>query len=307
MKSLRRHWVTSGLAAVFALSGCGGNDEPTITQVCGGGRGVEIRGVVAMPRGRVARTGNAWQRLAGAVWSEAVAITGPVQPVGRGVDVRLVELRQEDPDGDPGAIAVVRTDENGAYCIGLPQGTDQNVCRYVLQVGSRDDDTLTRAFVFSIDDPLDIDFRSEAVVRLVLAQIPSTTLCEFSPSELQTIYDAVDAAPGTASGDNVAEINAVAVSIASLDPGVDAAISAAFIGQPTLTPTPTGAPAATSPTGPVPTRTEIVRRTDTPTPRATRTIGDETNTPTSPPTRTPAGGTATVVRPPTRTPTASSS
>jgi hypothetical protein len=286
----RRLWATSGMAAVLSLWGCGGDAGlGLVKQQCGGGRGLQIRGVVAMPGGRVAQAGNTWERFAGAVWSEAAAITGAIQPVGSGVDVSLVELRQDDPHGDPGAIAVVSTDENGEYCIGLPQGTDETVCRYVLQVGSRDDDSLTRAFVFSNDDPFDIDFRSEAVVRLVLAQIPPTTLCEFSPSELQTIYDAVDAAPGNAIGNTAAEINAVAASIASLDPGVDAAISAAYNRAPTRTPTPTVGPATATPTGPTPTRTEIVRRTDTPTPRATRT---------------PVGATATAARPPTRTATA---
>lgn len=285
--------LTSGMVAVLSLCGCGGDAGLKLVDAqCGGGRGLQVRGVVAMPHGRVAHGATVWERFASAVWSEAVAITGAVQPVGSGVTVSLVELRQEDPRGDPGAIEVVRTDENGEYCIGLPDGTDHTVCRYVLQVGSRDDDTLTRAFVFSNDDPFDIDFRSEAVVRLVLAEIPPATLCQFSPSELQTIYDAVDAAPGMAIGDDVAQINAVAASIASLDPGVDAAISAAINRAPTLTPTPTAAPATATPTGPTPTRTEILRRTETVTPRATRT---------------PAGATPTDARPATRTPTSRTS
>jgi hypothetical protein len=289
------------MATVFVLSlcGCGGDAGlKFVDPACGGGQGLQILGVVSMPNGRVARAGTVWERMAGAVWSEAVAITGAVQPVGSGIDVQLVELRQDNPHGDPGAIEVVRTDENGKYCIGLPQGTDQDVCRYVLQVGSREDDTLTRAFVLSNNDPIDIDFRSEAVVRLVLAEIPPAALCEFSASELQNIYDAVDAAPGTATGDNAAEINAIAASIASLDPGVNAAISAAVNRAPTLTPTPTVAPATATPTGPTPTRTEILRRTDTPTPRITRTAGGGTRTPTQP----SGAATATVSPRPTRTP-----
>ena len=124
------------------------------------------------------------ERVASALWSEAAAITGE-RPAGRasGIDVSWSSCARTTRTAIRAPIEVVQHErQTGEYCIGLPQGTDENVCRYVLQVGNRDDGTLTRAFVFSTDDdPIDIDFRSEAVVRLVLAEIPPAALCEFSP------------------------------------------------------------------------------------------------------------------------------
>jgi hypothetical protein len=281
-------WAACGLALLSSFYGCGSDANLTIAERCAGGNGPEIRGVVRMPNGRVARTESTWERIAGQVWSAARAISGDVQPVGSGVEVALVELRPEDPHGDPGAIEVVATNADGEYCLGLPDGTDANVCRYVLQVGSADDGTLTRAFVYSSDgEAIDIDFRSEATVRVVLATIPPVGLCDFSTDDLFNVYDAVLVAPGTAFGDTADEINAVAASIAAVDPGVDAAISAA-VDRP-ASPTPTGVPSVVTPIGATPTRTEVIRRTETPTARATRTPGGTSPTPTTQraPTRTP--------------------
>jgi hypothetical protein len=235
-----------------------------------------------MPNGKVARAGGAWQRIAAALWSEAAAITGAVSPV-VGTSVDLVELRQEDLDNgtQPGSVGSATTGSDGAFCIGLAANTDQNVCRYMLQVGSADDHTLTRAFVFSTTDKINIDFRSEATVRLILAQIPPATLCDFTPDEIRSIYDAVVAAPGTATGANASEINAVAETIAAADPGVQAAIAAAYTPP---TPTETSTPTAT---GPTPTRTPFPTETETYTPRSTRTPLVDTPTLTPPRTRTP--------------------
>jgi hypothetical protein len=281
----------SALAAAAAFCGCGGDAGLTISKPagqCTSGTGPQIEGVVQMPHGQVAQRATTLERVARAIWSQAAALTGTVSRVGAQVEVTLVELRPEDVINgtDPGPIDVARTGDNGEFCIRLPGGTDQNVCRYVVQVGDREDGTLTRAFVFSADQSTDIDFRSEATVRLILEQIPPASLCDFSPQEIRNIYNAVSAAPGDAVGENADEINAVATSIAAADPVVDAAIAAAFdrpltpIVTPTVTPTvvlPTATP--TGPKGPTPTRTEITARTATFTPRSTRTPVPPTATP----------------------------
>ena len=278
----RRPLATSAIAAAAAFCGCGGDANLSISKPagqCTSGTGPQIEGVVQMPHGRVAQNGSALERVARAIWAQAAALTGTVSRVGAQVEVSLVELRPEDViDGtDPGAIDVARTGDNGEFCIRLPGGTDENVCRYVVQVGDREDGTLTRAFVFSVNQSIDIDFRSEATARLILEQIPPASLCDFSPQDIHNIYNAVSNAPGEAVGENADEINAVATSIAASDPVVVAAISSSIpprtpVITPTVTPTvvlPTATP--TGPKGPTPTRTAITARTSTPTQRSTRT------------------------------------
>ena len=288
---VRRPWAASAVVVVLWLCGCGGSSDVAITKLCDGDAGgLQIHGVVQMPNGRIARAASPWERVAGTLWSAAAAISASVSPVATGQLVELVELRPEDlANGtDPGPVEVGTTGPRGDYCMGLPAGTDQNVCRYVVQVGSRQDGTLTRAFVFGTSEPIDIDFRSEAAVRAILAQIPPAGLCDFSPDEIRNIYDAVVVAPGVATGSNADEVNSLAATLALADPGVDAALSAAVNRAPT------------------PTRTEVIRRTETFTPRSTRTAPGATHTPAPPgatstptlPINTPTG-----IRLPTRTPT----
>jgi hypothetical protein len=288
--------ATSAIAAAAAFCGCGGDAALSISKPagqCTSGAGPQIEGVVQMPHGSVAQNGSALERVARAIWAQAAALTGTVSRVGAQVEVTLVELRPEDVINgtDPGAIDVARTGDNGEFCIRLPGGTDENVCRYIVQVGDREDGTLTRAFVFSVnpDQSIDIDFRSEATVRLILEQIPPASLCDFSPQEINHIYNAVSNAPGEAVGENADEINAVATSIAASDPVVVAAISSSIPPRtpvamtPTTTPPialPSATPTGTGPKGATPTRTAITARTSTPTQRSTRTP--------LPPTRTPA-------------------
>lgn len=305
--SWRRRLGVSVIALTLPMWGCGGDAGLSITKPpgqCTGGTGPKIVGIVRMPHGEVASRGGAVQRLAAAVWAQAKAITASVSPVGPNVEVTLVELRQEDLDDgtEPGAVDIATTGDNGEYCIRLPDGTDFNVCRYVVQVGNREDGTLTRAFVFDSPATIDIDYLSEATMRVILAQIPPATLCEFSPADIENIYTAVRIAPGDAVGENADEVNAVAASIAAADPVVDEAISSAIDRPRTPTTTPTSGetpstPASPTPTGSTPTRTPILRRTDTPTVRVTRTPVPGTRTATS------GAATVTPARPATRTPT----
>ena len=180
------------------LWGCGGNAGLSINSTCAGGSGPQIKGVVQMPRGRVAQAGDLWQRVAGSLWAEAAAITGAVSPVGRGVTVELVELRPEDaPDGSGGVVAVALTNQDGEFCVGLPEGTDQNVCRFVVQVGSSDDDTLTRAFVFNSDRPASTSTSAARRPYASFWRRSHPRGCASSrPTRSADIYDAVVAAPG---------------------------------------------------------------------------------------------------------------
>src|SRR5262249_34366075 len=126
--------------------------------------------------------------------------------------------------------------------------------------------------------PIDVDFRSEATVRVILATIPPANLCDFSPTDIRNVYDAVANAPGTAEGGDVDEINAVAATLASADPGVRAAVATARIPPPPptstrrpATPTSAAPPTATN-TAPLPTRTAVpATRTSAPSVAATRT------------------------------------
>jgi hypothetical protein len=286
-------------AAVLVLWGCGGSSDVNVNSPtsCDGGRGPQVTGVVQLPDGRLAREGGMLERVAATVWSAAEAITGSVRPA-TNVRIELIEIRPEDviSGRDPGAIEVGSTRANGEYCIGLPEGTDVNVCRYMVRVGDTAAGTLTRAFVFSTDERIDIDFRSEATVRVIFEEIPPADLCTFSPGGIRGIYDAVAAAPGVATGDDIDEINAVATSLALADPGVAEAVADAL--EPTPGPPPTRAGTRTStPAVPTPTSTRA--------PASATAARSRTATATSSP-DVPATRTATATMPvaaPTRTPT----
>jgi hypothetical protein len=219
---------------ILPLLGCGadGGVKATVPANNGGNinRGPDLRGTVEMPNGQLARSDSLLRRIAAAALPEAAALTADVSPVGDDVIVELVELRQEDLDlgADPPVLDRTTTNAAGEYLISLPGGTNENQCRFMLQVGSRETGTLTRAFVFSIRESLVIDFRSEAVVRLILSEIPPADLCDFDADDIDNIYQAVVDAPGDIFAVTVAGVNAIAFGLARDDPGVQAAIEAAL-------------------------------------------------------------------------------
>ena len=218
------------ITAAVLLASCGGGGDSVSVNSTACEASTHVSGVVEMPHGRLAASDGLWQRIAAVVWNSAAAITGSVSPVG-GVTVQLVELQQQNLDNgtDPGAVALGQTNGRGRFCIDLPSGTDENnTCRFMLRVGSSADSTLTRAFVFTTADDVDIDYRSEATARIILRQIPPAGLCDFSPTDIDNIYTAVVDADGTATGMDVDQINAVATSLALADPGVNAAVQAAL-------------------------------------------------------------------------------
>jgi hypothetical protein len=225
-----RRWAryATAIAAGMLLASCGGgSDSVSVNSTACEQASTHVSGVVEMPHGRLAASDGIWQRLAAALSNTADAITGNVSPVANAT-VQLVELRQQNLDDgtDPGAIALAETNGHGRFCMPLPV-PPEDVCRFMLRVGSSADSTLTRAFVSSTDD-VTIDYRSEATARIILRQIPPAGLCDFSPTDISNIYAAVVDAPGTATGMDVDQINAVATSLALADPGVDAAVQAAL-------------------------------------------------------------------------------
>lgn len=289
------------MTAAVAIAGCGSDAALKIDNNarCGGGSGPQVRGVVRMPNGRVAARLGLAERLAALAAAPAEALTGHVSPVGRGVTVELVELRSEDLGaGEPGSLGRTTTNGKGEFCIGLVRDTTVDVCRYMLRVGDRDAGTRTRAFVTSSDTPIDVDFVSEATVQVILSRIPPAGLCDFAPDEIAAIRDAVRDAPGTVTGANVAEVNALATTLASGDANVRAAVVAAAgnLPAPTATGNPSAPTATRDPSAPTATATSV--RSATPVvPPATATRGGPTGSPTSRPTRTLNGPTATASPP----------
>ncbi|MDX2166990.1 MAG: cohesin domain-containing protein [Deltaproteobacteria bacterium] len=285
---LLRPYAWLGLAATLLLASCGGESS-----VSGGvptdNNGPTISGTVSMPNGQVAAAPSALERLAAAVVARVEAlVSGTVRPVGAGVEVRVREIGPQNISGGriTGGRVTFRgsTGAGGAYAIKLPTGTSPETCRYILEVGSGS--TLTRAFV---DDLLvDIDFESEAAVRLVLDEIrrKTTTLCGLDAGDLHGIRRAVMQSTREVFGDSASAVNAAATAAAASDPGVQSAISIA-LGAPTPAPTSTHTVPPTLTATAVPTATRTVPPTQTVPPTATSTRAPtRTATNTVPPTRT---------------------
>ena len=309
----RRAALFAVVAAAYLttlVASCGGGS----TVVIGGRPGPEISGQVSMPNGEVAAVRSWLMRLAHVVVARVEAlIADNVEPVGAGVEVRLVRINDGDIlDGQIRGgqlIARVKTGDDGRYNVRLPSGQSPDTCRFYVEVGSSADRTLTRAFVFA--QATDISFQSEATVRLLLEQIQAgaTTLCDLSSADIKLVYDAVVNSQRQVFGDSAAAINSSAVAVAAGDPSVQAAIQAA-VGAPTPAPTATntsapapptatrtagrptatGGAAATRTASTAPTRTAGGVATRTATPEPTGTAGPPTRTATP---ETPSTSTAT--------------
>src|SRR5439155_6482161 len=117
----------------------------------------------------------------------ADAISGNASAVGGGVEVRLSH-RRGDGQEDSSDLGHTFTNSRGQYSLGLPAGTTSDTCRYVVSVGDEGSGTLTRAFVTTSAGSVDIDFNSEAEVRLILDRVAhGDNLCRFSSSQLADI------------------------------------------------------------------------------------------------------------------------
>lgn len=276
-----------GFTVVFAACGTESNLDvrhpppPQTPQVQ-----VRVGGQVRMPDGRVAQR-EAWFAAGWTVLAKRAEalFAANVRPVGAGVRVALGIL---SPGGSlDGPLVTTSTDANGRYELVLPDSRDPaSVCRYVVYVGDAASGSLTRAFLTAADDQQDIDFQTEALVRLVLDRASSGfDLCAASVTELRAMLSHIRLMPDVIVGTNAADVNLKARQVVGADETLQAVLDAAM----GPTPTPVRTPRFTFTASPTrtftPTRTSTGTRTQTPTRTNTPTI-----TPTRPPTRTPTPG-----------------
>lgn len=303
-------WLVAS-ALLLLLAGCGGGSSVLVGEPSDNS-GPVIAGTVSMPNGQVAAAPSALARLVRAVLARVEAlVAGNVVAVGEGVAVRLIQIGEKNIVNGQIRNGRVRftaaTNSDGVYALRLPAGTHANTCRFYVEVGSSADRTLTRAFVYA-EHPgeVDIDFQSEATVRLLLDQIKAgtTSLCSVSAAQIELVNAAVVASSAQVFGDTAAAVNSSAVVAAAADPDVQNAMAIA-IGAitPGATATNTSAPPATV----TATRTVAPPTPTTGQPTPTRT--KPTRTPTRVATRTPtaaegAAHRAAAAPTPTPTPTA---
>jgi hypothetical protein len=220
--------------AVLTLPGCGPNGDASAT-LSGTKTDVpRLAGVVLAPNGELAKAGPSWWPGSVDFVARAYAQTN-VEPVGPDELVTLSLVDQVDAaDGQLGntgghtplVIAYANTNPDGTYEILNRAVGDLDVCRLMVSVGSGP--TLTRAFVFN--SLTNIDYKSEAVVRVVLDRLtmtPPVQLCDFTSTGLQNIAQAVAVATVPASGDTIFTINADAFALAEVSCRVQAAITQA--------------------------------------------------------------------------------
>lgn len=294
----RRAWVAAA-AMLWLLAGCGGDSSVSVG-IPTENNGPPLTGLVAMPNGQVASAASALERLAALAVAPVEALQAAnVRPVGAGVTVRLRRIDAGDIRGDRivggEVVAETTTAGDGQYGLRMPTGTDPGTCRFLMEVGRGA--TLTRAFVAA--DRVDVNFETEAAVRLVLEEIRAgrTGLCDLDAGDLRSIDAAVAASDEQVVGSNAATVNAAAYVAAANDDTVRAAVNAA-VGLPTPRPTgthtaqPTGTvtapPATATATGtspPQPTSTALPTRTATAVGNPTNTV-QPTRTDTAAPTRT---------------------
>lgn len=326
--SLRSVQIAVVAALFAAISGC--NGEGTVTVIAPPEPSVKVSGQVKLPGGDLARASSLWRDMFATLVAPVQALFSPaVEPVGSDVEVQLVDVDPEDaiggsiPDDLP-VLATAGTNDNGQYELRLPAGTTADRCRYLVRVGDADDGTLTRAFVFRSDGPVDIDFASETVVRQILNALAdglADDLCDFESGDIALLYQAVLNLPGTIPGDTIAAVNANSDAAVSADAGFQGLLEDAGLpGQLPATRTPTATVAialtptrtatstrvATATETPRPTRTEAATPTRTPSPSvtSTRPTASPTSTaPTASPTRTASLTATSTVVPPTATPT----
>ncbi len=290
------------LVSAALMAGCGGDATTSASIGTTPPPGPVVAGTVFMPNGTLARLQpSLLERFAALSGDAAFALTGNVSHVGANIEV---DLRQQLSQTELGpVIRQTFTDYNGQYALSLDSGVTEGACpRLIVSVGNAS--TLTRAFVYSTTESIDIDAFSEAAVRIILAQGDP---CALLPSQIRDIVHSVSLLPGSVSGGSTAELNQFAVETATAAPAVQATVAAAF-GTAVSTPTPpaTSTPPATQtpsipstpPSTSTPTLTFTLHPTNTFSP--TRTPTTPASTPT--PTRTAVNtNTATVVS--TNTPT----
>jgi hypothetical protein len=316
------------LLLASVLGGCDGEGTVEVIAPPGQQPGPRVTGQVRLPNGELARAATNWERIVTVLSQPVQALFAPsVEPVGSGVTVELVfvdpaEANDGELPGDLEVLATAQTNTNGQYQVNLPANTNADRCRYMVQVGDAADGTLTRAFVYRSNGPVDINFISETVVRQILAALgagAAEDLCDFESADIGALYEAILAAPGTIAGNSIAAVNAASNAAVTADPALQDLIDDASLPGPLpATPTPTatveGAATATLTATIVLTRTPTTSQgpTATETVRPTRTEGatpsttpSRSRTGTAPPTTPTATNTvaptATSTGPPTAT------
>ena len=293
--------------ALFAVlvAGCGGDSTSEVSVPAEPGEpGSVFSGTVSAPNGQIAALApSALHRLAGLVVGKAEALYATnVRAVGRNVGVLLSIL------GGGGGVTQTFgtgvTNDQGAYAQTLPPGTSQDTCRFAVSVGTLETGTLTRAFVYSLVEPINIDFNSEAAVAVILGRVQQgVSLCEFSSQEIKEIVTAIRQLSENITADNVFETNRNATIAAASSSEIQRLLDIASgqVAAPTAT-----QPAAATPTVPAPptnTSGPAPTSTFTRTPVPTNTPRPATSTPTkAPPTNTRPPATATKTAGPTNTP-----
>jgi hypothetical protein len=292
--------VLAVLVGVVWLSGCGTESDlsvrhppppPTV------GLDVRFGGLVQMPDGRVARDLHAWPQLALFARTADALTAANVRPVGAGVRVSLAVL---NPDGSlQPPLATTTTNASGRYELGIPGSRDPaSVCHFVAYVGDAASGTLTRRLLTGSDLQQDIDYQSEALVRLLLDRVSQgADFCAVSVLELEQLLARIRSLPDPVVGTGAADINFKARQIAGADEQLQALLDVALAPSPTPVRTPRYTFTASA------TRTATGTRTQTPTRTATRTrTFTPTITPSRLPTRTFTPGLATLTPTATQTP-----
>jgi hypothetical protein len=301
------------LLLTFVAAGCGGDAETVVTIPPGGGDpGAEVRGTVLMPLSEhddLEQTGASLvSALSSFLVSSVNALTGNVSPVGRNVLVTL-DLRRDD--GSRQQIGQAVTDDAGGFVgLRLPKGLSVAPAdgRFMVSVGSASAGNLTRGLVCTVGSgsTTNVDFRSEAVVRLIESTIVEygdrgCKLSSFSPGEICALLDQVHTLEGFVPGSDAATLNANAFEIAADDFDTQTMLLDAcdIVERPTPVNTPTPRNTSTpqhTPTSAQPTATRTVTSTptntipiDTPVPTSTPTPEPTSEGPTPTPSATPTG------------------
>jgi len=280
--------------ALMLQAGCGGDAEVTIVDE---NDTPDVAGVLLLPDG-----------------------SGGTAPTD---DTQVIVTRitgQEIQEGDEVGATVIGdqfTDAAGRYQISLG-GDIIDDCEGGRVLVRSESGGLTRALAFSDEEDINVDYNSEALMRLVFQAVneQGADFCSASNDDLRNLLSLVTQATEEAgvSGTTVTQINNAAFIAAESDPEVLAAVAAAFDISPftpTRTPTPTGTPTSVTTT---PTATGEATATNTPEPTNTNTpeptstnTGEPTSTNTVEPTDTPTEpiptDTPTEPVPPTDTPT----
>ena len=220
------------LVYTLLATGCGGSAGIDVAPVATPAPpGPQISGTVFAPPGTLLarHETSAFQYLASLLDGEALALTSNAKAVGRGVQVTLGWYEISGVFNED--VTQASTNDQGQYQLRLPANTTQDTSRFVVSAGAGAD--LTRAFVTSYA-PNDIDFASETVVALILAN--GSNLANFSSIEIHNLEEAVRQLPGGVSGRTPGELNAAALELASADPGITAMVDEAAGTAPASTP-----------------------------------------------------------------------